>query len=213
MRMQLPAGFPGKRRASAFTLVEMVVSVSIATTLIGGTMAFLLYAEKSISSVTAQTYMTQQSGYALEFIESRIRLATLVSNDASGNVLTLGFDTNYLVDSGNGGNGVAWANQDYFEQIKFIGHNTTNATACATNRLVWVPNTASSNQIVLIPAGLRNLPGHNIFFVTNTVLATICFGVVDTNRQDYYQESDVQTMAASLNHPPNNNLVRILPPP
>ncbi|MGH7971337.1 MAG: hypothetical protein ACREIC_21680, partial [Limisphaerales bacterium] len=138
---------------------------------------------------------------------------TLVSNDSSGNILTMGFDTNYTADSGRGGNGVTLANQDYFEQFKFVGVNSTNLAACGNNQLVYIPNTGSSNRVVLISAGVRNLPGHNIFFVTNSVLVSICFGIVDVNPQDYYQALDIQCMSASLNRPQANNMVTILPAP
>lgn len=213
MRAHLAARVRRPGACLGWTLAEMMVSIMVATLLITGAMTFLFYAEKTISTATQQTYVTQQAGYAYQFIAYRMRLATLVSNDSAGNILTLAFDTNCLVDSSNGVVGIPWANQDYFEQFKFVGVNTTNAASCATNQLVWIPNTQSTNYEVLIPCGVRNLPGHNIFSVTNTVLATICFGVVDTNPQDLYQESDIQTMAASLNRPQVNNMFTILPAP
>jgi hypothetical protein len=209
----------GARRreaAAGFTMVEMLMAFGIGTALMGGAATFLFFAAKAGSGITSQTMANQQAAHAIELIEDRVRLATLVSNDVTGNILTLGFDTNNLADSGNGGNGVAWANQDYFEQFKFVGSNTTDLAACAGNQLIYIPDTAnaaSTNSRVLIFSGVRNLPGHNIFFVTNTVLATICFGVVDVNPQDNYEHIEIQAMAASLNRPQVNNMVTILPAP
>lgn len=201
---------PGRRRA--FTLMEMMVAMAIATTVIAGTMAFLLFGSKSASGIINQARINQNAGDAIQFIQSRVRLATLVSNDASGNILTVGFDTNNLVDSGNGGNGVPWANQDYYGQFRFVGVNTTNLADSAANQLIWIPNTRFANHTVLIGAGVRNLPRHPVFSVTNSVLATICFGVVDINRRDYYEAIEIQAMAASLNRS-GQNLLTILPAP
>lgn len=205
---------PRQRTASGFTLVEVLVAFGIGTFAVAGAVAMMLYALKGVSFATAQTQESLIAAHALGIIEGRIRLATMISNDASGNTLTLAFDTNNLVDSGNAGGGVAWANQDRFEQFKFVGVNTTNVTACKSNQLIWIPNTALPRiQIPLVAAGVRNLPGHNIFSVTNTVLATICFGIVDINPEDYYNGIEIQTMAASLNRPQVNNMLTILPAP
>lgn len=204
---------PRSRRALAYTLMELMVATAISTVLLGGTLAFLLFGSRSASGAINQARINQDAGNAIQFIQSRVRLATSVSSDTSGNTLTLGFDTNNAVDSGHGGNGVAWGNQDYYAQFRFVGVNTTNLLNSATNQLVWIPNTTSSNQQqVLISAGVRNLPGHRIFSVTNSALATICFGVVDINSQDYYEAIEIQAMAASLNRS-SANLVTILPAP
>lgn len=201
-------------RASGFTLAEALVASAIGVAAIAGSVSLTIYALKGVSMSTAQTHNNLMAGKALELIEGRIRLATMISNDAAGNTLTLAFDTNNLVDSGNGGGGIAWANQDRFERFEFVGENTTNTTGCKTNQLVWIPDLSQpDNQEVLVSSGVRNLPGHNIFSVTNTVLATICFGVVDVNPQDYYNGLEIQAMAASLNRPQVNNMVKILPAP
>jgi type II secretory pathway pseudopilin PulG len=209
----IPTGVRRRKATAGYTLVEMLMAFGIGSALMGGTATFMFFAAKASSGITSQTMANQQAAHAIELIEDRVRLATLVSNDVTGNILTLGFDTNNLADSGNGGNGVAWGNQDYFEQFKFVGANTTNFAACTGNQLIYIPNTTSTNCRVLISSGVRNLPGHSVFFVTNTVLATICFGVVDVNPQDNYEHIEIQAMAASLNRPQVNTMVTILPAP
>lgn len=203
------------RRKSAFTLAEMMVTCVVGSLVISGAMTFVIFAQRSVSATNAQITANGQASYAIQLIQNRIQLATLVSNDITGNILTLGFDTNYLVDSKRGGNGVTWANQDYYERFQFVGTNTTNALQCSPNQLIYYSNyTASTNYRVLVPGGVRNLNGHtNIFFVTNSVLVSICFGIVDTNRQDTFQSIDIQAMGASLNRPQVNNMVSILPAP
>jgi Tfp pilus assembly protein PilW len=203
-----------RRNASGFTLAEALVAIAIGMSVVTGAMFLNIFALKGVSASTSQTQQNLMAGTALELIEGRVRLATMVSNDAAGNTLTLAFDTNTLVDSSNGVSGIPWANWDRFEQFKFVGTNTTNTTGCASNELVWIPNVAQPDeQEILIPTGVRNLPGHNIFSVTNTVLATICFGIVDINPQDYYNGIEIQAMAASLNRPQVNNMIRILAAP
>jgi Tfp pilus assembly protein PilW len=215
-RLSVTAPFDrrGRRREAGYTMAEMLMAMGIGGTVIAGAMAFVLFGATSTSGIINQTRINQQAGNAIEFIQSRVRLATLVSNDASGNVLTLGFDSNFTVDSGNGGNGVAWANTDYYGQFKFAGVNTTNLHLSAGKNLIWIPNINNTNNFkVLIGTGVRNLPGHVIFSVTNSALVTICFGVVDTNPRDYYEAIEIQAMAASLNRLPSQNMVSILPAP
>jgi competence protein ComGC len=202
------------QRNCAFTLAEMMVTCAVASLVISGAMTFVIFAQRSVSATNAQITANGQASYAIQLIQNRIQLATMVSNDITGNSLTLGFDTDYHVDSKHGGNGVPWANQDYYEQFQFVGTNTTNALQCSPNQLIYYSNTLYTNHQVLVPCGVRNLKGHtNIFFVTNSVLVSICFGIVDTNRQDTFQSIEIQAMGASLNRPQVNNMVSILPAP
>jgi len=194
---------------SAFTLVEIMVASSIGLLVIAGAMTFLQFANISLSGTIAQTGMNQQAGNAIEFIQSRVRLATSVSNDASGNVLTMSFDDNPVVDSD--GDGIPYNDKDHYEQFQFLGLNgDTNATA--TNRLIYILNTASpANQQVLIPSGVRNLPGYNIFTVTNKSTVIVRFGVVDTYTFDHYHSIDIQATAVPLNRPAQTSFISILP--
>src|ERR1051326_8063966 len=124
----------------------MVASV-ILVVVLAGAMTFITFASKSASGITAQNVSSIKAGRALELIQSRTRFATFMSNDASGNTITLGFDDNYTVDSN--GDGKAYNDKDHFERFSFIGVNSTNLNACTSNRLVYIPNIKSTATTVL----------------------------------------------------------------
>lgn len=195
-------------RAAAFTLPEILVASAASLLVMAGVMAFFWFAGLGMSGVTAQAVCNQRAGNAIEFIQQRARLAVCVSNDTSGNVLTLGFDDDPTRDSNT--NGIAYDDRDHFERFQFIGLNGS-ATNSSTNSLVWIPNITNAYRQVLIPAGVRNLPGYNIFTVTNKCMTIIRFGLVDNYRSDHYQSIDIQATALLLNRPTTTNVIAILP--
>lgn len=85
----------------------------------------------SISAITVQSTINQQAGNAIEFIQMNARLATSISNDTSGNILTLGLDDNSATDSN--GDGKTYNDRDHYGRFQFLGVNSTNSAACATN--------------------------------------------------------------------------------
>ena len=197
---------PGIR--SGFTVIELLVASSIGLLVMAGTMAFFQFANISLSGTTAQTLLNQQAGNTMEFIQSRVRYATSVSNDASGNVLTMSFDDNPAVDSD--GDGTTYNDKDHYERFQFVGVNgSTNTTS--SNRLVYIPDITETNQRVFISAGVHNLPSYNIFTTTNTATVIVRFGIVDNYVRDHYQSIDIQATALCLNHPPLTNFVGIIP--
>jgi Tfp pilus assembly protein PilW len=195
------------RRAAvaAFSLLELLVAGAIGTLIAAGAMSFIYFAGITYSGATAQSLINQRAGHALDFINSRVRLATSISNSASGNTLTLSIDDDPTTDSGT--DGVAYNDKDHYERFKFIGVNGSTNTA-STNMLVYIPNINSSYQQVLIPSGVRNLPNWNIFAVTNSGTAVVIhFGVLDNYARDRYQGIDIQATAIPLNHANVTNLV------
>lgn len=193
---------------AGFTLVETMVASGILMLVLGGAIAFMSFASVSISGITAQNIANGQAGQALELIQNRARLATSMATNASGNMLTLGIDDDYTQDFDN--DGKTYNDKQHFERFLFEGVNSTNLAACSSNRLVYVPNVASPQTRVLVPKGVRNLPGCNIFAISNNAIAVIRFGIVDCNRRDYYQAVEIQGMAVSLNRSPTN-FISILP--
>ncbi len=196
------------KRTLAFTLVEVMVASAAGLLVMAGAMAFMNFAGISMSGITGQTILNQQAGNAIEFVQSRVRLATSVSNSLSGNTLTLSFDDDPTVDSN--GDGKPYNDKDHFERFKFIGVNGSTSTII-TNKLVYIPNINNTNQQVLIPAGVHNLPGYNIFTVTNGATAIIRLSVVDTYAGDHYQSIDIQATALPLNRSSTTNVISILP--
>jgi Tfp pilus assembly protein PilW len=196
------------RSGSAFTLVEIMIASSIGLLVTAGAVMFFQFAGTAMSGATSQSLLNQRAGNAIEFIQNRAQLATFASNDASGNTLTLAFDDDPTADSN--GDGKSYNDRDHFEQFKFIGTNGSTNSA-STNMLIYIPNTATTNQQVVIPAGVHNLPGYGIFAVTNGLMIVIRFGVVDGYARDHYQSVDIQGTAVPLNRAYNASVVSILP--
>jgi hypothetical protein len=195
------------RARLAFTLVEIMVASALGLLVMGGVMAFLWFCGLGVSGVGAQALCNQRGGNAAEFIQSRSRFAIAASNDASGNVLTLGFDDHPTIDSDT--NGVPYDDLDHFERFQFIGVNSTNNFA--GNKLIYIPDISKTNQVLLIPTGVRNLPGYPIFTVTNAATTIIRFGIVDGYGRDHFQSIDIQSMAVPLNRPRATNIIATFP--
>ena len=194
-------------RALAFTLVEIMVATALGLLVLGGVMAFLWFSGLGVSGVSAQALCNQRAGNAAEFIQSRARFAISASNNISGNVLTLAFDDNPTNDSDH--NSITYDDMDHFERFQFIGVNGTNNFA--GNKLIYIPDISKSNQVVLIPTGVRNLPGYPIFTVTNSATTIIRFGIVDGYGRDHFQSIDIQTMAVPLNRAKATNIIATFP--
>jgi hypothetical protein len=194
---------------AGFTLAELVIASGIGMMVVAGGLSFLFYAGRATAGVSAQTVLNQRGGNAIEFIQSRVRFATFISASSSGNTLTLGFDDNYNADSD--GDGKTYNDRDHYEQFNFVGINSTNITDCASNQLIYLANTNSSTQRILIPAGVRNLPGYKIFSLNNSVITIIRFGIADSYSGDHYQAIDLQGTGVSLNRLWNTNVITIIP--
>jgi hypothetical protein len=191
---------------SAFTLMEMVVALGIGLIVIVVCMNFVAITGRALSSTTTQTILNGEGGYTLEFIKDHVRLATLVSNDASGGTLTIGYDDNPNIDSD--GDGIAYNDKDHFERFQVQNIGTTNSP---TNVMVYFANITNSAKRVLINGGVTNLPGCNIFTVTNKATVLIRLGIIDPYASDYFQAIDLQGAAVALNRQATTNIITILP--
>jgi Tfp pilus assembly protein PilW len=191
----------------AYTLVEIMVASALSLLVMGGVMAFLWFCGLGVSGVGGQALCNQRAGNAAEFIQSRARFAINASNDFSGNALTLAFDDYPTNDSDH--NGITYDDMDHFERFQFVGINGTNNFA--GNKLIYIPDISKSNQVVLIPTGLRNLPGYPIFTVTNSATTIIRFGIVDGYGRDHFQSIDIQAMAVPLNRAKATNFIAAFP--
>ena len=195
--------------ASGYTIVEVMIASTLGLMVLAAGYSFLFFTLRAMSGVSSQSALNQKGASALEFIESRSRLATYMDTSTSGNTLTIGFDDDYTKDSDK--DGKTYNDRDHYEQFQFIGSNSTNVLACATNQLIYIPNTNSTAQQVLISGGIRNLPGYKIFSTTNKVITVIRFGIVGSKVSDHYQAIDLQGSAVSLNRLWNTNVINIIP--
>ena len=132
-----------------------------------------------------------------------------VATDSTGNTLTLGFDDDFQTDSD--GEGSPYNDQDHYETFKFTGTNGTSAATSSSNRLIYTPKVGVAASSVLVPFGVRNLPGYNIFTVPIPGTVVIRFGVVDSATRDRFQSVDIQATGVSLNRPASSSVVGVLP--
>ena len=204
---------PEQRLAAraGFTMIELIVAAAIGTLIVGGAYLFLIFSLRAMAGVSSQAVLTQKGGNAIEIIQKRVRFATTNFVSPSGNTLTLAFDDNPAVDSD--GNGRAFDDRNHYEQFKFIGFSSTNAADCLTNKLVYIANTNTGTQQILISTGVRNLPGFKIFStpVGYPTLVVIRFGVSDSSSINHYQAIDLQGTAVSLNRALNTSVISIYP--
>jgi type II secretory pathway pseudopilin PulG len=196
--------------SSAFTLVEIMVALGVSVLLLSGALTFIDMAGKSLSGTTSQAAVNQRAANTSEFIFRRVRFATTVSNtnDTSGNTLQLGFDDNMAVDSD--GNGKPYDDRDHYEVFQFQNGDGNDDTV-ADNRLIYIANASQTNFVVLVPAGVRKLPGRNVFAVTNVSAVYVNYAVVDAYARDGYQSCDIQTLFVARNRPTTTNTFTILP--
>ncbi len=189
----------------AFTLVEVLLASGIVVMILGGAMSFISFATITMSGITAQSTINDQAAHAIALLQSRARIATSVSNDASGTTMTLTFDDNYQLDSS--GDKLPYNDKDHVESFKMVGSSTNLLSS--TNSLIYT----GSNGLprVLIPTGVCKLPGRNVFTVTNTDTVLIRFGIVDGYAEDRYQAIDIQTTTVLLNRRSLTNYISILP--
>jgi Tfp pilus assembly protein PilW len=213
--VRLPIGHFGTRRErhsparAGHTIIEVLIAASVGLMVIAGAYSFLFFALRAMAGISSQTVLNQKGGNAIEFIQKRIRFATTNFVSTSGNTLTFGIDDNPTVDFD--GDGKAYNDRNHYEQFKFVGINSTNITDCATNQLVYIPNTNSTTRQILISAGVRNLPGYKIFSAPNASLVIIRFGIADPSASDHYQAIDLQGTGVSLNRFWNTNVIGIYP--
>jgi len=198
----------GLGSGTAFTLFELSIALGIAMLVIAGAMTFIAMASRSVSGITAQTFLNDRVSHASAFIFSRVRLATSSSTDASGTTLTLGFDDDYRTDTDKDKN--LYNDRDHFEIFQFVDGDGKEATL-ADNKLIYKARSHQAETTVLLPSGVRKLPGWNIFSVTNAATVLLHFGVADDYDNDRYQACDIQTALVPRNRPVATNLVTILP--
>jgi len=200
---------PRPQRTLGYTIIEVMIASTLGLMVLAAGYSFLFFTLRAMSGISAQSVMNQKGANALEFIESRARLATYMATSSSGNTLTLGFDDDPTRDTD--GDAKTYDDRDHYEHFKFIGTSSTNVLACATNNLIYIPNTNSTYQRVLISGGVRNLPGFKVFSTTNSVITVVRFGIADPKTSDHYQAIDLQGSAVSLNRLWNTNVITIAP--
>jgi prepilin-type N-terminal cleavage/methylation domain-containing protein len=179
-----------------FTLVEFMVAMAIVVLLSVVAWVFTESTGRTLSSASNQSDFNQKAGHAAEFLIYRIRMANTVSNDASGNTLTLSFDDDPTVDSD--GDGIKWNDKDHFEEFKY---NDTDgvATTLLDNTITYKTNNTVNVSTMLVPQSVRKLSSMKVFTLTNTTTVLINFGLLYTNNYAQSQMIEVRTQARLRN--------------
>jgi hypothetical protein len=189
--------------------MEILVASACGSLVIIGVLIFMNFARLAASGIMAQAMVSDTAARTIAHMKDRIRLATSITVDATGNILTLGFDDNYNVDSDGDGN--LYNDQDHYEVFQFTGTNGTNSATASSNSLIYTPKVGVSGSKVLVSSGIRNLPGYNIFTLANPGAVIIRFGVVDTYTRDRFQSIDIQATCLSMNRPASSSTIGVIP--
>ena len=186
------------RSRAAFTQPELLVASAIAIFVMSSFFVFSDFTGRSLAGITRQNLLNQKAGYAADYLVSRIRLATFVTNDASGNTLILAFDDSPTVDSN--GDGIFGNDRDHWELFQFqnVDGNDTTAT---DNKLIYKPNTNAAASTTLINGRLRKLPGTPVFAITNQATVLINYGMLDSLTSERSQTIEIRTQAVRRNRP------------
>ena len=187
-----------RRARAAFTQPELLVAAAIALFVMSGFFVFSDFAGRSLAGITRQNLLNQKAGYAADYMVSRVRLATWVTNDASGNTLLLAFDDDVNTDSD--ADGLRGNDRDHWELFQFQNGDGSDTTA-ADNKLIYRPNTNSTASTTLINANLRKLPGVSVFTITNQASVLINYGMLDSGTGERSQTIEIRTQAVRRNRP------------
>ena len=205
----------GLRRSAAFTLVELMIAMGIASIAIAIVSTFIVMAAKGINGIVKQTAINDQASYAGEFMFNRIRFATSTAVATDGNTLSMTFDDNCELDSTNSNvnsrDGIAYNDRDHFEYFHFLNGDGNDGTY-ADNQLVY-SNALTKERRVLISAWVSKLTNQPVFFVqTNTSPAVfVRYGLTDDKVMDGYQHVDIRTRFVPRNRNDNDNAITISP--
>ena len=186
------------RAQAAFTQPELLVASAIAIFVMSGFFIFSDFTGRSLAGIARQNLLNQKAGYAADYLVSRIRLATFVTNDASGNTLILAFDDSPTVDSN--GDGIFGNDRDHWELFQFQNVDGSDTTA-ADNRLIYKPNTNATASTTLINGCLRKLPNLPVFSITNQATVRINYGMLDSLTAERSQTIEIRTQAVRRNRP------------
>lgn len=187
-----------RRARAAFTQPELLVATAIAMFVMSGFFVFSDFAGRSLAGITRQNLLNQKAGYAADYIVSRVRLATLVTNDASGNTLFLAFDDDVNTDSD--ADGLRGNDRNHWELFQFQNGDGSDTTL-ADNKLIYRPNTNSTASTTLISANVRKLPGQLVFAITNQATVRINYGMLDSGAGERSQTIEIRTQAVRRNRP------------
>jgi prepilin-type N-terminal cleavage/methylation domain-containing protein len=196
---------------AAFTLMELMIAMTISTVVLAFTVTFVTIAARTTSGIVQQTTINTQAGQTSLYLFDKVRYATSITNDTSGNTLTLGFDDNPESDSDN--DKTTYNDKNRFVIIQFRNGDGKDSTL-DDNQLIAYSRTNSTfgPTNVLIASSIGKLAGRNVFTITNqTTTVIVNYLLADSFDTDGYQSSAVSSYFIARNRPDPGGVIKILP--
>ncbi len=168
----------GRVRRAAFTLVELMVAMGVAAIVLGSVAAFSITGMRTVEHIATQATITQNIGETHGLLSENIRSAVGMAVADSGNQLNLAFDDNPAADSN--GDGIPYNDTNRTARFNFLNGDGNDSTT-TNNSFVFIRDTSLINQVkVLLPDGVRKLPGLPVFATVGTNgMLRINLGVLD----------------------------------
>ncbi|MBI2517266.1 MAG: hypothetical protein HYV95_10160 [Opitutae bacterium] len=187
---------PDFRRAgaSAFSLVELMVSATIVSFVTVGFLTYMRYAGISALNVTNQAVYNQQAGNAATLIVQRTRLCHSFSVQNSGGTLVIDIDDDPTTDSDGDGN--LYNDPDHQETFQFSDADSDPATL-TDNTLSYKPTATATAQ--LLARRISRIGGANYFAATSTKTVSLSFAVSGGDNSARGQRVEIISSASRLN--------------
>jgi Tfp pilus assembly protein PilV len=170
---------PVRKRAGGFTLVEVIISASLATVILTAVLSMFLFLGRSSANIINYAEMESQARRGLEFFAQDTRQSSdLAWNSTSSITLTVGASTiDYVFNSGTGEftrtmGGVTTVLLEGITTFTFSGYKITGATVDTSDLSTAAKRSAASGvtkQIQIYIEVARN--SVTAVQATNTVLS------------------------------------------
>lgn len=170
---------PVRKRAGGFTLVEVMISASLATVILTAVLSMFLFLGRSSANIVNYAEMESQARRGLEFFAQDTRQSSdLAWNSTSSITLTVGASTiDYVFNSGTGEftrtmGGVTTVLLEGITTFTFSGYKITGATVDTSDLSTAAKRSAASGvtkQIQIYIEVARN--SVTAVQATNTVLS------------------------------------------
>ena len=170
---------PVRKRAGGFTLVEVMISASLATVILTAVLSMFLFLGRSSANIISYAEMESQARRGLEFFAQDTRQSSdLAWNSTSSITLTVGASTiDYVFNSGTGEftrtmGGVTTVLLEGITTFTFSGYKITGATVDTSDLSTAAKRSAASGvtkQIQIYIEVARN--SVTAVQATNTVLS------------------------------------------
>jgi prepilin-type N-terminal cleavage/methylation domain-containing protein len=188
---------PPRAGRSAFTVTELLVAVAIASVILAAVSVFFTTGMRTVQQIATQAIATRGLAETQARLGENVRAAISLTVANNGNHLTLAFDENPAADSN--GDGDPYNDTNRVARFEFRNGDGRDATT-TNNSLVLIPNTTLTNEFrVLLPAGVRKLPGLPVFTLASTNRVQINLGTVDNVGNSKTQNAEMKATLVRRN--------------